>query len=290
MKPELLKVLAKPNHSFSVRQDVVPYFHNRWHFHPEVELIHIQKGSGTQFMGDNISRFKKDDLILVGADLPHFWRCDELYFQKDMKVKAVATVSHFTENFWGQQFLDLPENTKIKALLSGAKRGISILGQTKQSVIQLLEDMLKADETVRIILLLKALHHIASSKNYRFISSSTFQQSPENKETERINSIYKYSLENFKTKITLQKIAAEASISPKSFCRYFKTHTRKTYNTFLQELRIGHATKLLIENKEPITQICYKSGFNNVTNFYKSFKKITGKTPLEYQNYFISKD
>jgi len=290
MKPELLKVLAKPNHSFSVRQDVVPYFYNRWHFHPEVELIYLQKGSGTQFIGDNISRFKKGDLILVGTDVPHFWRCDELYFTKNSKIKAVATVSHFKEDFWGQDFLDLPENTKIKSLLSKAKRGISIHGTTKKTAIQLLEDMLQADETARIILLLQALHLVASSKNCRPISSSTFEQSNQNKETERINTIYKYSLENFKTKITLNKIAAEANISPKSFCRYFKIHTRKTYNTFLQELRIGHATKLLIENKDNITQVCYKSGFNNVTNFYKSFKKITGKTPLEYQKHFITQD
>jgi mannose-6-phosphate isomerase-like protein (cupin superfamily) len=82
MNPHLLKVSTAPHQSFNIRHDVVPYFYNRWHFHPEVELLHIQKGTGIQFIGDSIQRFKKDDVILVGANLPHLWRCDDAYFQK----------------------------------------------------------------------------------------------------------------------------------------------------------------------------------------------------------------
>jgi YesN/AraC family two-component response regulator len=287
MKPELLKVLASPNDSFSIRSDEVPYFYNRWHFHPEVELVHIENGTGIQFTGDNIARFENDDVLLIGAFLPHYWKCDDAYFEKHSKLKAKATVAHFKPDFWGQDFLELPENRKVKELLIKARKGISIKGTTKKTVIKLLHDMQKAEESMRIILLLQALYAIASSRNYKTISTTVFEESLENKESERLNTIYRYTLENFRQTIPLQKIAEIAHISPNSFCRYFKAHTRKNYNLFLQELRVGHASKLLIENKENITQICYKSGFNNVTNFYKSFKKITGKTPLEYQNYFV---
>lgn len=290
MNPHLLKVLPNPNHSFSIRQDAVPYFYNRWHFHPEVELLHVQKGTGIQFMGDAIQQFKKDDVILVGSNLPHFWRCDDVYFQKNSRLKAIATVTHFKEDFWGKDFLDLAENKKIKTLLIKARRGLSITGATKLYVIDKLQEMLKAQDADRLILLLQLLNKIAQSKNFMIISSSGFEPELEGKATERINAVYTYSLAHFKEKITLKKIAKVSNISPHSFCRYFKQHTRKTYSSFLLELRVGYASKLLIENKLNITQVCYESGFNNITNFYKSFKRITTKTPLEYQKLYVKNE
>jgi transcriptional regulator GlxA family with amidase domain len=103
---------------------------------------------------------------------------------------------------------------------------------------------------------------------------------------ERVNCIYDYSLRHFRRAIQLEEIAAVANISPNSFCRFFKSRTRKTYSRFLLELRVGHACKLLIENNLSIKQICFESGFNNFTGFYKYFKLITGKSPLGYQKEF----
>ncbi len=288
MQPELLKPLPSPNHSFSVRKDIVPYFYNRWHFHTEIELIHIIQGNGTQFLGDSISKFKFGDLIMVGSNLPHFWKCDEQYFQNNDKVFSIATVAHFKENFWGNDFLNLPENIKIKELFEKAKRGLYIKGSTKEMVIEMMEKMLIASEAERIITLLEILLEIAKNKNFSVISSIGFTPNINANETERINTIYNYSLKKFKEKISIEEISGVANISPNSFCRFFKLHTRKTYNTFLQELRVGYASKLLIENKRSITQICYDSGFNNITNFYKSFKKIMNETPSGYQKKFTS--
>lgn len=286
MNPHLLKVNPSPNHSFNVRQDHVPYFYNRWHFHPELELVHIQKGSGMRFVGDTIERFKKDDVVLVGAHLPHLWRCDEAYFKKSKSLKAQSTTVHFKADFWGAGFLDLPENKKIKLLLDKARRGISISGSTRQLVIEKMQDLLNAGETERIVLLLQLLSRIAQSKHLRYIASAGFANQPEPRSAEKINAVYAYTLEHFKENITIPKIAGISNISPHSFCRYFKTQTRKTYSNFLQELRVGHASKLLIENKLPIAQICYESGFNNIAHFYKTFKRINGCTPLSYQQFY----
>jgi transcriptional regulator GlxA family with amidase domain len=107
-------------------------------------------------------------------------------------------------------------------------------------------------------------------------------------EKDRINDIYEYSLRNFKGKIQLEEIASIANISPNSFCRYFKSRTRKTYSQFLIELRVGRACKLLIENNLSIKQLCFESGFNNFTSFHKYFKQITGKSPLSYQKEFMT--
>ena len=117
MRPQLLKVSKGPDSSFSVRRDLVPHVNNRWHYHNEVELIHFKRGEGTQFIGDNIKRFKAGDVVLVGSNLPHYWRFDDAYFEENTKALADVRVSHFNENFWGEQFLQLPENINIRTVL-----------------------------------------------------------------------------------------------------------------------------------------------------------------------------
>jgi len=288
MRPQLLKVSTGPGYSFSIRQDMVPHVNNRWHYHKEVELIHFKKGAGTQFIGDSIKRFKPGDVILVGANLPHYWRFDDAFFVEGHCENADVRVAHFTENFWGEGFLDLPENAGIKAILDKAKRGIQITGKANGKVAGILERLLEAEGTQRIILLIEALSAIAGSKPMTTLSSIGFKQDCMESECDRINAIYEYSIKNFKRKIQLEEIAAMANISPNSFCRYFKSRTRKTYSQFLIEIRVGHACKLLIENNLSIKQLCYESGFNNFTSFHKYFKMITGKSPLTYQKEFMA--
>ena len=288
MRPCLLKVSKGPDSSFSVRRDLVPHVNNRWHYHTEVELIHFKKGEGTQFIGDNIKRFKAGDVILVGSNLPHYWRFDDSFFEENTKTTADVRVSHFNENFWGEQFLQLPENNNIKTVLEKAKRGLQVTGKSKQQVAEILEQLLHSEGSQRIILLIEALSAVANCKQLVTLSSIGFKPYLVKVESDRINSIYEYSIKNFRNKIQLEEIAEVANISPNSFCRYFKSRTRKTYSQFLIELRVGHACKLLIENNLCLKRLCYDSGFNNFTSFHKYFKMITGKSPLIYQKEFIS--
>ena len=125
MKPQLLKVTAGPASSFSVRQDRVPYINNRWHYHSEIELIHFKEGNGTQFISDNIKQFCSGDVLLVGANLPHYWSFYNSYFEAECASSPDVRVAHFCKNFWGQDFLDLPENQAIKIIFEKAKRGDS---------------------------------------------------------------------------------------------------------------------------------------------------------------------
>jgi AraC-like DNA-binding protein len=288
MRPQLLKVSKGPDRSFSVRRDLVPHVNNRWHYHFEVEAIHFKKGEGTQFIGDNIKRFKAGDVVLVGSNLPHYWRFDDVYFEEGTKAQADIRVAHFSEVFWGAQFLELPENNAIKTVLEKAKRGIQVTGKTRQKVAEIMEQLLESEGTQRIILLMEALSAIARCKQLNILSSIGFKPISVEAENDRINAIYDYSLKNFKRKIQLEEIASIANISPNAFCRYFKSRTRKTYSQFLIELRVGHACKLLIENSYCVKKLCYESGFNNFSSFHKYFKMITGKSPLNYQREFKS--
>ena len=288
MRPQLLKVSKGPDRSFSVRRDLVPHVNNRWHYHTEVELIHFKKGEGTQFIGDSIKRFKAGDVVIVGSNLPHYWRFDDAYFGENTRTLADIRVSHFNENFWGEQFLHLPENNNIRTVLERARRGLQVTGKTRQRVAEIMEQLLVADGTQRIVLLIDALSAISNCKQLISLSSIGFKPDLVEVESDRINAIYEYSIKNFKRKIQLEEIAEVANISPNSFCRYFKSRTRKTYSQFLIELRVGHACKLLIENNQCIKRLCYESGFNNFTSFHKYFKMITGKSPLTYQREFTS--
>src|SRR5258705_7876527 len=175
MRPQLLKVSKEPQHSFSVRQDLVPHVNNRWHYHKEVELIHFKKGEGTQFIGDNIKRFKAGEVALVGTNLPHYWRFDDSYFEENAKVVADVRVVHFCEDFWGNGFLELPENAAIKSVLEKAKRGLQITGRTRVAVAEVLEDLLDADGPQRIILLIKALVTISGCKQLEPLASMGFK-------------------------------------------------------------------------------------------------------------------
>jgi len=283
VKPQLLKVPLGLQQSFSIRRDVVLYFYDRWHYHPELELVHIEQGSGTQFVGDNIQNFQSGDLLLIGSNLPHYWRCDEKYFQGNSKLYAQATVLHFSESMFGETFLSLPENKSIRDLLDRARWGMKLLGTENERVKTLLQLLLDQKESNSIIPLLQILETLAQNSEIVQLSNTFNDQDYDQYDTDRINHIYQYSLGNFQQKITIDEIAAVASISPNSFCRYFKSRTRKTYSQFLLEIRIGHACKLLREGRLNIAQTCFESGFNNFANFNKYFKIHTGKSPLQYQ-------
>ncbi|OKS86311.1 AraC family transcriptional regulator [Mucilaginibacter polytrichastri] len=289
MKPQLLKVSKDFVHSFSARRDTTPDINNRWHYHPEIELIYLKKGHGTQFLGDSITPFLDGDLILIGSNLPHYWQFDEAYFEASatkQKLSADVVVVHFDQNFWGNEFLNLPENKLIRDTLEQAKRGIKISGEAQQTIGAKIEKIVNQEGVSKIICLMEILLNIGESKDNNFIASVGFQHNILENEKDRIYTIYKYALANFKKKITLEEISGIANMSPNSFCRYFKSKTRKSFSTFLNEIRVSHACKLLIENELHVKEICYESGFYNFSSFHKCFKNITGKNPLKYHKSF----
>lgn len=282
MKPKLLKVPKAPAHSFSVREDTDPLINNRWHYHSEVELIYFHKGGGTQFVGDHIKRFQAGDIILVGSNLPHFWRYDDVYFSGEEEAPVHATVIHFSENFWGDPFLQLPETKAIRILLDKARRGILVNAREEARIAELVEKIRASEGIARIVALIECLSAFAATEHPYLLSSIGFQPDYSELENDRINAIYDYTLRHFSRKIYLGDVAAVAGLAPNSFCRYFKSRTGKTYTQFVTEIRVGHACRLLINNRISIKQLCYESGFNNFTCFHKNFKMITGKSPQHY--------
>jgi len=287
MKPQKLIVPHTITSSFSIRKEQIPNINNRWHCHTEIELIYFHKGTGTQFVGDNIKRFSAGDIVLVGSNLPHYWRYD-IDTEKNGKEEPYSTVLHFNNDFLGEGWLNLPEFRSIRSLLAKADRGILIKKMDHHEIATLIDRIYELDGFKRIICLLECLHIIASIKSHHLLSSVGFEYKHSVEETDRLNNIYNYTFKHFKSKINLEDVAAIADLVPSSFCRYFKHRTGKTYTQFLQNIRIGYACKLLLENQDTIKQICYASGFTNYTSFHEIFKTVTGKTPKVYQKLHLS--
>ncbi len=275
--------------SFTVKHEVQARFDNTWHYHPELELHYIIKGSGTRFIGNSIDSFSAGDLVLIGENVPHTWKCDDKYFEDDSSLMVEAIVIQFRKDFLGENFLNLPESHLIPQLFEKAKAGMDIHGIAKEKVIPLMQGALESNGLSRIIDILSILNILAENKDYTPI---TFPLNPQldtdDYSQKRLNKVYHYTISNYKNEITLEDISTISNLSITSFCRYFKTMTKMTYYNFLTQIRISQACRLLIDDKFPTNVICYECGFNNISNFYRHFKRITGQTPKEYKQTYMS--
>jgi len=143
MKPILRKIVTGPNFSFSISEDIYPFLYRHWHYHPELELTYIRKGTGLRLVGDNMEHFESGDLILLGSNLPHVWGSDAQYFKGSDALHIEAIAIHFNENFWGDHFLQLPEMVPVSKLFNQARRGIKITGKTQKLLLSKMEAMLR---------------------------------------------------------------------------------------------------------------------------------------------------
>lgn len=285
MKPLLLKIPLAVGQSFSIKTDIAKKFYNQWHYHTEVELLHIVEGNGTALIGDSIKNIKSSDLLLIGSNLPHLLKSDEDPAHPDAITETIMI--HFLPDLMAS-FLNLPENNNILKLLEKAAVGIRITGETKNRVLNLVKTISYVQKTQRLIQLLQILSIISESEEIEELSSSSLKLYANKQDEVRLNRIYHYTLNNFNKEITLKEIADVVHMAPHSFCRYFKSRTTKRYSLFLLEVKVSHACKLLTETDHNIAVISYESGFMNFSNFNRHFKSITGKTPLEYKKEFFA--
>lgn len=288
MKPLFHKIQTNMQSSFVVKHDRLPNFGKIWHYHPELELHYVLKGEGVRFIGDTISNFSSGEIILLGENLPHTWRCNEEYYQNKTDLDVEAIVVQFLPDCLGKDFIHLPESFLIPKLFEKAKKGMVIHGQTRELLIDLMVKAPNANQIDKLIILINILKLLSETEEFTEISSShAFYQSNES-DSIRLNKICSYTLSNYKREITLKEIASYSNLSVTSFCRYFKLMTKKTFYDFLIEIRISHACRLLIENKIPTEMICFECGFNNISNFYRHFKKVSKMTPMEYKKIYLS--
>jgi len=280
--PELIN---KPeNQSFFYKLVEEPYFSAPWHIHSEIEIFLVLEGQGTRYVGDSIDLFSSGDLAIIGSETPHIWSSDSFYYQNDNKNLSKGICIQFEQNFWGSNFSSLPELTLIKDLFDKSTRGIKFKGETKQKLSSLIKQVPEQLGMKRLLLLFQILEIMSTSKDIEYLSSPNYSSTKINaSDLGRIEKVYQFVLKNYSQSIQLNEVSSLINLSPQAFCRYFKSRTNKVFSTFLNEVRIGHACRLLIDNKFNVAQICFETGFNHLSNFNRQFKKIKGVTPSDFQ-------
>jgi AraC-like DNA-binding protein len=286
LKPAIHKAHIPHSQIFEIKHLKEKHFDPVWHAHSEYQLFVVLEGTGTRFIGDSIKPFKPGELVLTGPHLPHLWRSDEVYFDKNSNHKTEGIVIYLNENFLGGDILEKKEMRSIKKLFSKSMQGVEFYGPQKVEVIEWIKELVHLKGIASVIHLLHILEILASTKEYQYISSKTFDQSFNQHETDRLNKIYEYVLKNFRGKVSLVEIAEMLHMTPTSFSRYFTMKNNKPFSHFVAEIRIKHACEMLTETDASVAEICYECGFNTLSNFNKQFKEITGKKPKEYKKEF----
>lgn len=283
MKPKLVNLDYAFKGDFMMKGITVPYFINTHHFHNDYELVCVLESSGKRIIGNDIDVFKKGDMVLVGPRLPHAWFNDQEYYE-DKGLLARSIVTYFKKNWIEQHLLELTgSSSRFKEMLENAPRGIKITGKTNRRIMDLLVEALYAPELIKASSIFAILHELTETSEYELLADRAYNNPFGQNEAIRINQVYEYVMKNFTSEIKLATVADIAHMSPNGFSRYFKSRTQKTFSFFVNEIRIGHACKLLQRDEFSISQICYASGFQSMTNFTKFFKRFMKKSPLQYR-------
>ena len=271
--------------SFIVFNEVGPYFPYPWHYHPEYELVMIKRSTGRRMVGDHIGNFEEGDLVFMGPLIPHVWVNDPEFVQGKKEYLANAIVIQFVDNFLGQTFMQIPEMNEFRQFLKISDRGMVIKGKAREKINALMEEMLPNNGLQRLSSLFSIFDILSGLKKseYELLASPGSLQNINSNTSDHFNKINEYIMRNFYEDISLPEIASVANMAVTTFCNFFKEHYRVTFVEYLNRVKIGYACKLFSENDVNVVEAAYKSGYNNLSNFNKQFKKLKNMTPSEYR-------
>lgn len=277
MKVLPFKIPKPENVTLYIQEYKGESFYEKLHQHKEIQISVILEGEGTYIIGDCVGDFKANDIFVLGENLPHVFKRD-VTFEKDTKMVTLF----FKKSSYGEHFFELPEFEHFKNFFNNAVLGYKVLSN-KEPITKLLAEINRLHKYEQFISFLEILNLIADADKRKLSSLINLKKYAGN-EGKRMSDIFQYSMDNFDKEVSLHDVADIANMTPNAFCRYFKQRTNKTFVNFLIDIRIGNACKLLAKKNDlSITEISYKSGFNNLANFNRKFKALKGITPSEYR-------
>lgn len=264
----------------------LPHFIVPWHYHPQVEIMYILEGTGTRFVGDHIDRYQVGDVCMVGPQLPHEWRNDDEFFKRGAGLKASCLCLFFLKDIFDGNLIRLPEMNNIRQLIERSRRGIKFTGSSREKIGEYICQSVDLTGAARIVRFISLLEMMATTDEYELLASVGFTESVNSSDFDRFDKVYQYMMKNFRQPIRLEEVASLVGLTPNAFCRYFRERTKKTFVQYLNDIRIGHAKKLLIEGRMKISTLSMEAGFNNLSNFIELFKRSAHMSPSEYQKKF----
>jgi AraC-like DNA-binding protein len=276
MKTELEKIIPDKDSSLSlmVNPKLSDFFF--WHFHPEYELVWIEGADGNRHIGQHFSRFRGSDLVLIGSYIPH------LNFDYGIRTSYEEVVVHIRQDFLKDTFSTAPELKVVQQLLELAQHGIAFGEKTKSKVGPRLKTLPSLSHFEQFLELLSIFHVLRQAEDKVLLHPEPVKNQYTRKDQDRLRAIYEYIDKNYQQSIDMEEVAQLSNLSKAAFCRYFKKMTRLTFTEFVNHYRIDKAKKLLLLDKN-VTETCYASGFESLSYFNRTFKKVTGKNPLAFK-------
>ena len=253
----------------------------RWHCHDDYELHLIVASSGKVFVGDHVGAFAPGQLVLTGPRLPHNWITQgapgETVALRDRAVQ-------FREDLVPSMAAHAPELEALLPMLKRARHGIEFIGDGARARVERAMERIAVDEgPARIASLIDALAFLAGESDYRLLSTLPMRSTPEDETLDKIERVTRHVAERYAEPITLADAAALVDMRESAFSRFFAKATGNGFNRFVNRIRVAKACELLAEGDEPITDICFAVGFNNVANFNRRFRELKSATPREYR-------
>jgi AraC-like DNA-binding protein len=282
VQPDLELVSVRRDESFKAWYHGFPYRTVRWHFHPEFEIHLIVATTGKMFVGDYIGGFAPGNLVLMGPNLPHNWVSEVpegvTIAQRNLVVQfGQDFVAHCTESF--------PEWRTLEALLADSRRGVSFGPQTSALIQPLFMELLEARGLRRIVLFLSMMEILLNASDRELLASPAYQIDPTSYASTRINHVLSYIGKNLASELRESDLAQLAGQSVSAFSRYFRRHTGLTFVQYVNRMRINLACQLLMDDELSVTDICYKVGFNNLSNFNRQFLTAKGIPPSKFRRF-----
>lgn len=259
------------------QEDKGVLFFDKLHQHEEIQLSLIIEGEGTLIVGDTINYYKPGDVLVIGSNLPHVFKSDT-----HVNENSHMLTLFFTESSFGSTFFNLEELKELKPFFKRSKQGFKTTSH-KTLMIPLFEQLKNASKLERFIKLLELLK-LLTKCNYKSLSSFIYDKTYTDIEGYRMRDVFEYTMNNYDKDISLSTISNVANMTKNAFCKYFKKRTNKTYVSFLNELRIEHACKLLLANNDfSIAEIAELNGFQNISNFNRQFKAVKKMSPSGFK-------
>ena len=252
------------------------------HFHEELELNLIINAKGAKRMiGDHLEEIDDLELVLVGSNLPHAW------ITHKCKSKQIQEVTiQFHKDLFDEKMLRRNQLHFIRDMFDKSKRGILFSKTTAKQLSSRLKALSNKQGFDSVLELMSILHDLSISRNMRLLSDASFSNVQQSYNSRRIEKVMEYMNNNFDKQVLLADAAKISNMTEVSFSRFFKTQTGVSFIDSLLEIRLGHASRMLIDTNQPVSEVAYNCGFNNISNFNRLFKKKKGCTPKEFkENY-----
>jgi AraC-like DNA-binding protein len=257
------------------------------HIHAEFELNFIENGAGAKrVVGDSIEEIDDLELTLItGSSLEHGWLDHKCTSQE---IKEITIQFH--GDLFNEELLQKNQFRTVKEMFEKAVYGVTFSKEAIEQIKDRLYSLATESQGAHSVLKLFGILYDLSVSSMRELSSRAFNEQEQHYDSRRIERAYNYMLANYSEEIRLADVANLVGMTEVAFSRFIKQRTGRNFIDSLNDIRLGHATRMLVDTTHSIAEVSIVCGFNNLSNFNRIFKKKKGCTPREFrENYKESK-